>query len=462
MARKKKDSPFYHSHDHRPYNFPRGFLWGTATSSHQVEGMNKNNDWWEWEHQKGNIVDNDISGKAADHYHKYEEDFDLIEDMHHNVHRFSIEWSRIEPHEGSWDYDEIEHYKKVLQSLRKRKIKVMLTLHHFTLPIWLTQRGGWEYKYISFYFERYTKMIANELGKYVDFWITINEPMVMISMGYLEGLWPPGKTNLWNAFRAFNNIVKSHKKSYRAIHNKLDTVSRKKIKVGIAKNIISFEAANKSSLLDMFYTYHVNQLWNHFFINRTKKYHDFLGINYYFHQRLERKKGTLISLTFSSQIERQRRELNDLGWEIYPAGIFSILMDVKKYNLPIYITENGIATRNDNKRIRFLLSHLTEINRAINAGSPVKGYCHWSLLDNFEWHLGFEPRFGLVEVNYRNFKRTPRKSARILAQIAKENSIEHDLLQYIGHTPHHSEPDVCKIFHDRQKTKKSKKKHSHK
>lgn len=456
MAIKKENTPFYHSHDHRPYNFPKGFLWGTATSSHQVEGGNKNNDWWAWE-QAGNIHGNDKSGKATDHYHRYEQDFDMIQKMNHNVHRLSIEWSRIEPEPGVWNCDAIQHYKNVLKALKKRNIKVMLTIHHFTNPQWFAKLGGWEYKYASFYFERFTQFIVPELEKYVDFWITINEPVVLTSMSYLEGLWPPGKKSLWSAQKVFRNLLKAHKKSYRAIHNYYhQNYKKKKPKVGIAKNFISFSSYNKSSFLNTIYTHHINQVWNHSFLRFSRKYHDFLGMNYYFHQRLERKKGTLFNLSFSTQIAKQRRELNDLGWEIYPAGIFSTLLDLKNYNLPIYITENGIASHNDNRRIRFLLSHLTEINRAINADVKVKGYCHWSLLDNFEWHLGFEPRFGIVNVNYKTFKRTPKKSARVLSEIAKENRIDHDLLQYLGHTPHHSEPEICKIFYTRQQLKKKK------
>lgn len=448
MATKKKNSPFYKSHDHRPYNFPKGFLWGTATSAHQVEGNNSNNDWWTWEQQKGHITDNDKSLKATNQYNLYEKDFDLIEGMHHNVHRLSIEWSRIEPEEEFWDLEQVEHYKNVLKALKKRKIKVMLTLHHFTNPIWFSNKGGWESKYAPYYFERYVKFISQHLYKYVDFWITINEPIVYTSMGYIEGVWPPGKQNLYAAHKVFKHLIKAHKKAYRAIHTTVKKLSQKKTRVGIAKNTISFEAYNKHSLLDTFYTYLVNRFWNHTFLDRTKKYHDFIGMNYYFHQRLERKKGTIFSLSFSSQIQKQRRDLNDLGWEIYPAGIFSTLMDMRLYNLPIYITENGIATNNDNKRIRFILAHLTEINRAINAGVKVKGYCYWSLLDNFEWHLGYEPHFGLIAVNYKTFKRTPRKSSEILSEIARTNQIEHDLLQYLGHTPHHREPEVCKLYYN--------------
>lgn len=444
MSDKDKKTSLYHSHDHRPYIFPKGFLWGTATSAHQIEGHNRKNDWYDWEKSKKT---HHRSGKATAHYENYEKDFDQIQNMHHNVHRLSIEWSRIEPEKGNWNTHELEHYKKVLQSLKKRSIKVMLTLHHFTNPIWFSKQGGWENRSSVKQFTDYVAYVAQHLSPYVDFWITINEPIVYISMGYIEGVWPPGKKNFHAAYKVFKNLTMAHRKSYEIIHN---IIPKKNVRVGIAKNIISFEAYNKNSLLDTLYTYGVNKLWNHYFFTVTKKYHDFIGINYYFHQRLARKKGTIFSLSFSKQIEKQRREINDLGWEIYPAGIFSALMDMKQYKLPIYITENGIATTNDNKRIRFILAHLTEINRAINAGVPVKGYCYWSLLDNFEWHLGFHPRFGLLEVNYKNMQRTPRKSAGVFSEIAKTNQIEHDLLQWLGHTPHHREPEVCKLYYKNQ------------
>lgn len=451
MATKNKTSPFHKSHDHRPYIFPPNFLWGSATSSHQVEGNNKN-DWTEFEKQKGKITHNEKSKLSTNHYNLFEHDFDSLQEMNQNAYRFSIEWSRIEPQNGKINKAEVIHYEKVLNSLKKRGIKIMLTLHHFTNPIWFSKLGGWSNSKSVYYFERYVEFIVEKFGKYVDFWITINEPMVFISMGYIEGLWPPCKKNPLQAYLVLKNLIKAHKKTYTQIHL-LDTKTTKQ-KVGIAKNIISFEAQNKNSLLDTLYTFQVNHFWNHYFFTKTKGFHDFIGMNYYFHQRIERKKGTLFSFSFSSQIAKQRRELNDLGWEIYPSGIFSALMDIKKYNLPIYITENGIATRNDNKRIRYILTYLTEINRAINAGANVKGYFYWSLLDNFEWHLGFTPRFGLIDVNYKTFERQIKKSGKIFAQIAKTNQIEHDLLQYIGHTPHNSKPDICERFDKMQNQNK--------
>jgi beta-glucosidase len=443
---------FHSSHDHRSYKFPRGFLWGTATSAHQIEGGTFLNDWATWERTPKKVHGKDTTERATGHYKKFEDDIKMMASMGHSVYRLSIEWSRIEPEQGYWDLHELEHYTRLLKLLKKHKIKVMLTLHHFTLPQWVADAGGWEHPQTIQHFTKFTQFIAENLYRYVDFWITINEPMVFTSMGYIDGLWPPGKKSLWSAYNVLRNLIKGHKQAYRTLHTTIGQLSRKKVRVGIAKNVISFDASNKSSFLDITFVFWANQLWNHLFFKRTKRYHDFIGVNYYFHQRLERKKNTLFSFHFSEQIVKQRRNINDIGWEIYPSGIYTALLDMRQYNLPVYITENGVATDNDSKRIRFILSHLLEINRAIHSGVKIKGYCHWSLLDNFEWHLGYKPRFGLVHVNYKTLKRTPKRSAQIFSEIARENMIDHDLMQYLGHTPYRSEPQICKIYEERRKT----------
>ena len=419
-------------HDHKPLVFPKYFLWGTSTSAYQVEGGIHNNDWALWEQKKGRVENNDRAGEATDHYNRYEEDFDLAKQLHTDAHRLSIEWSRIEPEEGYWNWDEIEHYRNVLKSLKERKIKVMLTLHHFTNPLWLTQRGGWLDKESPQLFARYVEFVAEHLGDLVDYWVTINEPMVYAAQSYAVGEWPPQKRSKWLTWKVIRNMARAHKLAYHEIHAEMEKQHRK-AKIGIAKNAISFVAQTRA-LTNFLYMRISEYVWNDLFFSLTKNKHDFLGINYYFHQRLIRdKKGRFIFV----DITKEQREHSDLGWEVFAPGLYNVVMNAKRRNLPIYITENGIATINDDKRIRFIVSHLKELYHAIQAGADVRGYFHWSLLDNFEWSQGFAPRFGLVEVDYKTMERTVRKSAEAYGDICKSNEISHDLLRFIGHGQHY-------------------------
>jgi len=417
-------------HEHRTLNFPPGFLWGSSTSAHQVEGNNKNNDWWAWEQATGHITDGSTSGATSGHYERYKEDFKLAKDNHQNAHRLSIEWSRIEPKEGEWDRKEIEHYREVLMDLKEKGFTVMLTLHHFTLPKWISDKGGWERRSTVRAFVHFVEYVAKELGQYVDLWVTINEPNVYTSQSYIEGLWPPGKKNIFKSLLVFLNLTRAHRASYLVLHRLLDNKT-KQVEVGIAKNAISFEPYRRHTFIDMFFVRLVDWFWNHLFFNRTKRYHDFIGINYYFHYRV--KFVPKISKQLFFEVHNENREVSDVGWETFPPGIFQVIQDLASYKKPIYITENGIAAVNDDKRIRFIVGHLKEVYHAIESGVDVRGYFHWSLLDNFEWEKGFEPRFGLVEVDYETMARIPRPSLKVYGEIAKNNAINHDTLRFLGH-----------------------------
>lgn len=415
-------------HEHKSLKFPRGFLWGCSTSAYQVEGGNINNDWYLWEQRKGRIANQETAGRVADHYNRYEEDFDIAANLHNNVHRLSIEWSRIEPKKGEWDWAEVEHYRQVLKALRKRKLKVMLTLHHFTNPTWLAKQGGWLHRDTPMQFARYAEFVAEHLGDLVDFWITINEPMVYAAQSYAVGVWPPQRTSKWLTWKVVRRMIKGHALAYREIHAEMKKQHRT-AQVGIAKNTISFVTASRS-FITYLYVRISEYIWNDYFFSRSKGTHDFIGINYYFHQRIIRdKKGKFIFV----DVKKEQREHSDLGWEVFAPGLYNVVMHTQKYGLPMYVTENGIATTNDDKRSRFIVSHLKELYHAIQAGADVRGYMHWSLIDNFEWDKGFTPRFGLVEVDYKTMKRRVRGSAEIYARICKENAIDHALLGFIGH-----------------------------
>lgn len=409
-------------HDHATLKFPKGFYWGAATSAHQVEGNNIHSDWWDWEQSRPPHL---RSGSACDQYNLYEQDFDLAKGLNHNAHRLSIEWSRIEPREGEFDQAEIEHYKKVLKALKDRGFTVMLTLWHFTLPKWVSDKGGWESRTTVKYFERFVRRIVPEISDYVDLWVTLNEPGVYVYDTYITCVWPHAKKSWFAQAKTFLNLASAHRRVYKYLHKTFPAGKP----VGIANNILSFESFHKHSITEQI-AVALNDLFvNHLFYFFTGGMHDFLGINYYFHARLRRRNVIPQEVT----IAEQTHDISDLGWEVYPEGIFEVLTDFSD-DIPIYITECGIASTNDDRRNRFLISYLQEVARAIKSGVNVRGFFYWSLLDNFEWHLGFEPRFGLVEVDYETQKRTLRPSALVYTDIIQHNGIPHSLLRFIGHT----------------------------
>lgn len=411
-------------HDHTTLKFPEGFLWGAATSAFQVEGNIKDSDWWEWE-QKAQ-PENFRSGKAADQYNRYEEDFTLAKDLGHNSHRLSLEWSRIEPREGEFDPSEIEHYKQVLKSLKDKGLTVMLTLHHFTNPAWFAHKGGWTSGKSVYYFERFVSRVVPELSDYVDLWITINEPAVYTFLAYSTKDFPPQKKSYWLMLKVFYNMAQAHKKAYQVIHN-----IKKGSQVGFANSVQSFDIFHNHSLLEHLTEWVSDIATNHLFFKLTGKTHDFIGLNYYTNQYISLNGDSRLPSFVDVQVTK--KEVSDLGWEIYPEGIFEVITDFSDYHLPIYITENGIASKNDDRRVRFLLSYLKEIYHAIQIGIDVKGYFYWSLLDNMELHRGFNPKFGLIEVDFETQKRTPKPSSFVYKEIIKNNGIPHYLLKLLGH-----------------------------
>ena len=384
--------------------FPKNFLWGAAVSSYQVEGGIKNCDW-----------SKDFpAGQACDYHNQYEKYFDLAKELNQNVHRFSLEWSRIEPEEGKFNRKGIEHYRKILLALRERNIKSMVTLWHFTSPIWFAEKGGWQNKKSADYFENYARFVAEELDGLVDFWMTINEPMIYLSQAYIIGRFPPQKKNILATPFVFYNFLKAHKKAYQVIHN-----FNANARVGFAQNYSYVESYNKSSFLNRAMASIWNFVSNRLFLVFVEDKQDFLGVNYYFHDRIK-----ITSKFPFLKIENENKKVSDLGWEIFPKGIYYILGDLQKYNLPIYITENGLADAKDKNRAEFIREHLKYVHKAINKGVDVKGYLYWSLLDNFEWADGFEPRFGLVEMDYEKMEAKVRESAREYAKVCRENGLE--------------------------------------
>jgi len=392
------------------YRFPKDFFWGASTSSYQVEGNNIYSDWWHWEKKKGLI----FSGDACRHYELYQQDFDLAKLLNHNAHRFSIEWARVEPQEGKFNEKAIQHYKKeVVLALKERNLEPIVTLNHFTLPYWLAQSGGWLNKKSINYFLRYVEKIVYHLNRDVKFWITINEPMVYIYQAYLKGVWPPEKKSILKALMVYRRLVYAHIKAYHLIHRIYKEEKKDFPCVSIAQHLRGFFCLNNN----LYYYYKLIQnikdyLFNFMFLDKLVKNKslDFIGINYYTSEFLPTNHPQLKKIPKSN-----------LGWFVYPEGLYTLLLKLKRYNLDIFILENGISTDDDNQRISFIRDHLKQINLAMQSGINILGYLYWSLIDNFEWDKGFMARFGLIEIDYSNFKRNIRESARMFSRICKNN-----------------------------------------
>lgn len=410
-------------HDHGILKFPSDFLWGTATSAHQVEGENRLNDWWAWEQE--HYPAERRSGQACDEYNLYEKDFDIAASLAQNAHRLSIEWSRIEPSEGQFDQTEIDHYKKVLKALKDRHLKVMLTLWHFTLPKWVADRGGWENNQTVNLFTKFVEKIAPELKSYVDFWVILNEPDIYIYQAYTTKLWPGNHGGFSGQVRSYWNMAVAYRRAYHILHKLTPNIP-----TGLAQNIQSYEAFHKHSIREQLSVLLSDAITNHLFYTLTKGCHDFFGVNYYFHWRYKMGHKFLPEVVSAGD---EDKDVSDLGWEVYPEGIFDILTDISD-DIPIYITECGIASTNDDRRTRFLLHYLQEVYQAIRSGIDVRGFFYWSLIDNFEWERGFDPKFGLVELDYKNQQRIIRPSAEVYGEIAQHNGIPHKLLKLLGHT----------------------------
>lgn len=420
-----EEAPIKPKHDHNLLKFPDGFLWGVATSAFQTEGENVYSDWWQWEQK--NLPETSRSRLSANEYNLYEEDFKIAQNLNLNAYRLSLEWSRIEPDEGQFNDLEIEHYKKVLESLNKKGLKVALTLHHFSNPLWFAKLGGWTNRKSSFYFERFVRKVVPEFKKDVDLWLTINEPTGYAFLAYRVRVFPPAKKSWWGFLNTILNMANAHKKAYKTIHE-LDSSA----KVGFANNVTSYSAFHEHKLFSSISAYFANFFSNHFFYKLIGNTNDFLGLNYYRNQYItESPQSVLPDIV---DIKKGQADISDLGWEIFPEGLFKVIMDFSDYKLPIYITENGIASTNDDRRVRFLLSYLKEVYHGLELKVPVKGYFYWSLIDNMELASGFSPRFGLVEVDFKTQKRTLRPSASVYGEIAKNNGIPHHMLKLLGHS----------------------------
>lgn len=404
-------------------------MWGASTASHQVEG-GTTNQWSVWELQHANelaksakrrlktlqnwddIQDqatdpaNYISGRGVDHYKHYKEDFDLLKQLNMNTFRFGIEWSRLQPSPGAWDAGALAHYHEYIKELKARGIEPILNIWHWTIPTWFTDMGGFEKRRNLQYWDEFVTRIAKEFANEVRYVITVNEPNVYASFSYLTADWPPQKKSTFMFSRVYYNLMLAHRRAYRILK-----AERKSLQVGIAPNLVNIQAKRPHNYIDIFMTRWMRYFWNWWFINRCKRYQDFVGFNYYFTDYYEGFKRTSPKVPMS-----------DVGWYMEPEGLYPLLIRAwARYKKPIIITENGLADRHDKYRQWWIEESIIAIERALSEGVDIRGYLHWSLLDNFEWAYGWWPEFGLVHVDRKNgMKRTIRPSAAWFAKRIKE------------------------------------------
>lgn len=400
-------------------SFPKQFLWGAATAAHQVEGGLHNN-WTVWElenakrlaaqapYQFGDLdnwskisreatnPNNYVSGRAVDHAGHYADDFKLLKDLGLSAFRFSIEWSRIEPNESSWDQAALDYYKNYIRDLKRMGLVPVVTLLHFTVPVWFAELGGFEKRRNVKYFERFVQKIVSEFGNEFKWVITVNEPEIMAENSYLHGDWPPQKTDRHLSRRVLSNLALAHKRAAKILHAK-----NKRIKVSIATNSSYIYPGDDAWLTRL------SAGWRRWwqddrFLRKTIKSCDFLGVNYYFSDRV-----------YGYRVHNPEDNLSDVGWSMQPENLQYVLERLyRKYRLPIMITENGVADSSDEVRKWWLVESIKAMSQAQAEGVKLLGYLHWSFLDNFEWDKGFWPKFGLFSVDRRTMKRTARSSAK--------------------------------------------------
>ncbi len=404
-------------------------IWGAATAAHQVEGGNQWNDWWVWEQAQKT---SEPSGIACDHYHLFREDFKLARSLGHTAHRFSIEWSRLEPAEGQWNEEAFRHYDEVFDALEAVGLEPVVTLHHFTNPQWFANLGGWLHPDADKKFAAYVKKVVERFGERAKFWITINEPLIFIYQGYLIGRWPPGEKSWAKCFQVMRQMIRAHIKAYQMLHS---FTKNSECWVSIAHHMIAFSPCRKGSLLDRWIVSLREGFLNRLIFESllsgflfypgifceklpAKKTLDFLALNYYTRDFI--RAGGWSGLNQFGLVcpkdHHDTKAFNDMGWEIHPEGIYQVVNSLNRYHLPIMITENGICTSDDRVRQAFIKNHVKELERAKNLGVPIGGYFYWSLVDNFEWAEGFKRRFGIVEVDYPTQRRIVRESAKALKQ----------------------------------------------
>lgn len=399
--------------------FPKNFLWGVTTSAHQSEGGN-HNQWsvWELENARSlaarseyeygdlenwdNIAaeaknpDNYVSATAVGHYDCYEKDFALAQKMGLNTWRFSIEWSRIEPTEGVWSAEAIKHYKAYIAALKAHQLEPVVTLFHFTLPVWFAQKGGFEKRSNVKYFVHYVDKLMEELGaSTVRYVVTVNEPELYAYNSYYEGLWTPNETSKTKLYKVLTNLAYAHNHIAKILHEK-----NRRYRVGVAKGV-SYAYAGDSAWLSNQSAAMLQFVKDDFFIKKVIKSSDFLGVSYYYSSRV-----------YGYRTHNPDKEVSDVGWSLQPEHLELVLKRLyERYKKPILVTENGVADGADSRRKQWLARTIVAMQKATDSGVELIGYLFRGLYDDFDWDRGFWPHYGFFEVDRVTKKRIPRPSA---------------------------------------------------
>jgi len=424
------------------FTFPQEFLWGTATAAHQVEGNNHNNNWSFWEDQPGRILNGDKAGRACDWWGgRWKEDFDRAAETGQNAQRLSVEWSRIQPTPERWYEDALDVYREMARGLFQRGMTPMVTLHHFTDPLWLMERGGWENDETPERFGKFVFKVVEALGEYCTMWVPVNEPNVYTYSGYVEGTFPPGKKDTGAAFQVMRNMLRGHAAAYRVVKS-----IQREGQVGVAIHLRRMLPARPWLLLDPALAGVFSRNFNfsflealasgsfHFLLHRARVpevagTQDFIGINYYTSEQVAfqpfRPKDFFADRHYSKDAL-----LSGTGFIANePQGLFAFIKEMQRYHLPVIITENGVEDANDRLRPRYLVEHIHQLWRAMNFNWPVKGYFHWSLVDNFEWERGWSQRFGLWGLDVDSQARIRRPSVDLYAAICKANALSSEMVE---------------------------------
>ena len=396
-------------------------LLGAATAATQIEGGDENNHWARFA-KEGKIYDKTSPVRACDHYNRFREDIDLMAEMGIEIYRFGIEWSRIEPAEGAFDPDVIAHYREEVEYMISKGIRPMLTIHHFTNPLWFEDMGGFTNKRSVDIYLRFAERVVDALGDLVEDYITINEPNVYATNSLFYGTWPPEKKSMPALVKAFTNMTACHIKAYEMIHRKRSEMGKAPTRVSFANHLRVFAPKDADKTWHRFSAKATEWLFQEaitrammtgeckFPVMQPKgivkgKYYDFIGINYY-------SRSTVSGI---SDGVREDCYVNDLGWEIYHEGLIELANKLyEEYSAPVFVTENGTCDNNDSFRPLFVYDQLKLISETDN---HIERYYHWSFLDNFEWREGESARFGLVRVDYETQTRTVNNSGKLYKSI---------------------------------------------
>ena len=407
--------------------FSPGFLWGAATAAHQVEGGNTNCDSWLLEHVN-NTIYAEASGDACDHYHRYGEDIALLADLGFNAYRFSIEWARVEPEEGEFSLAQLEHYRRMLAACHEHGLKAVVTMHHFTSPRWIAARGGWESPDTARLFGRYCKRAVAHLGDLIDVACTINElnlGVLLQQWGFLHSdeailasQWRTAAARALgieaDTFSSFPFCVRGHARDVLLDAHRRGALALRtgpgKFPVGMTLALRDLQALPGAEPVRD----HIRHESEDIFLDAARA-DDFVGVQCYTRQRV----GPDGLLSPESGVE-----LTQMAYEVWPEALEAAIRYASgRAQVPVIVTESGIATEDDTRRIAFMEGTVAGLARCLRDGIDLRGYFHWSLLDNFEWLFGYGPKFGLIAVDRKTQRRTVKPSAEWLGRIARNNEI---------------------------------------